>query len=177
MTTEIAEPRPLVRAQGVRKSFGNNEVLKGIDLRRSGAVRWSAIGASGSGKSYLPAVQNHLEKIDGGLLRVEGLAWWEPAKGPQAARAASTTRSAPNRSDIGMVFQHFNLFPHLTVLENLMEAPLRVFKERKAEAGVGALGTPGKGGAGREGTAYPRHLSGGQQQRVAIARALGMNRN
>ncbi|WP_309304073.1 amino acid ABC transporter ATP-binding protein [Arthrobacter sp. CJ23] len=168
-TTQV----PLVRAEGVRKSFGSHEVLKGIDLDVKSGEVVCLIGASGSGKSTFLRCVNHLEKIDGGLLWVEDRVVGYRIKGSKL-HEQSHNEICSDRTDIGIVFQHFNLFPHMTVLENLMEAPLRVLKQRKDEVRRRALGLLEKVGLQEKAHAYPRHLSGGQQQRVAIARALCM---
>lgn len=168
-----ATDAPLVRAQEVRKSFGPHEVLKGIDLEvRKGEVV-CLIGASGSGKSTFLRCVNHLEKIDGGLLWVGDRVVGYRIKGDKL-HEQSHNEICADRTDIGMVFQHFNLFPHMTVLENLMEAPLRVLKQRKDVVRCRALALLEQVGLQQKADAYPRHLSGGQQQRVAIARALCM---
>ncbi|MFP3459764.1 amino acid ABC transporter ATP-binding protein [Arthrobacter globiformis] len=178
MTTETMSPAtqpatPLVRAEGVRKRFGSNEVLKGIDLAVGSGEVVCLIGASGSGKSTFLRCVNHLEKIDGGLLWVGDRVVGYRLKGNKL-HEQSHNEICADRTDIGMVFQHFNLFPHMTVLENLMEAPLRVLKQRKDAVRRRALELLAKVGLQDKAGAYPRHLSGGQQQRVAIARALCM---
>jgi polar amino acid transport system ATP-binding protein len=177
MTYESTNPEvsqvPLVRAQGVRKSFGPHEVLKGIDLDVKSGEVVCLIGASGSGKSTFLRCVNHLEKIDGGLLWVEDRVVGYRIKGDKL-HEQSHNEICADRTYIGMVFQHFNLFPHMTVLENLMEAPIRVLKRRKVDVRRRALALLEQVGLQEKAHAYPRHLSGGQQQRVAIARALCM---
>ena len=164
---------PLVRAEGVRKSYGSLEVLKGIDLEvRSGEVV-CLIGASGSGKSTFLRCVNHLESIDQGLIWVGDRVVGYHVRGDRL-HEQSHNEICADRTDIGMVFQHFNLFPHMTVLENLMEAPVRVLKQPKSTVRTRALELLSKVGLADKAGAYPRHLSGGQQQRVAIARALCM---
>ncbi|MBB6118702.1 amino acid ABC transporter ATP-binding protein [Nocardiopsis algeriensis] len=163
----------LVVAEDVRKSFGRLEVLKGIDLQvRRGEVM-CVIGPSGSGKSTFLRCVNHLEKLTGGRLWVNGeLMGYRERRG--RLYELREKEIAAQRSDIGMVFQRFNLFPHLTALGNVMEAPVQVKRQSKAVAAAKAMellervGLPDKAGA------YPEQLSGGQQQRVAIARALAM---
>ncbi|HVS67523.1 MAG TPA: amino acid ABC transporter ATP-binding protein [Mycobacteriales bacterium] len=164
----------MVRAAGVRKRFGLNEVLRGIDLEVQRGEVMCVIGPSGSGKTTLLRCINHLEQIHGGRLEVDGqLVGYRERDGKlYELREREVAR---NRAQIGMVFQHFNLFPHMTVLENIIEAPIRVKglpKEQAVEKARQLLGQVGL--AGREDT-YPRQLSGGQQQRVAIARALAMD--
>jgi polar amino acid transport system ATP-binding protein len=171
MTTATAEP--LVRAEQVRKSFGSNEVLKGVDLDVSHGEVMCVIGPSGSGKTTLLRCINHLEKIDSGRLTVDGELVGYEQRGDKLYELTDREVSKM-RSGIGMVFQHFNLFPHMTALGNIVEAPIRVNRVSKSEAaerGRALLAQVGL--AGRE-DAYPRQLSGGQQQRVAIARALAM---
>jgi polar amino acid transport system ATP-binding protein len=164
---------PMVRATGVRKRFGANEVLRSIDLEvRRGEVM-CVIGPSGSGKTTLLRCINHLEKIQAGRLEVDGelVGYQERAGKLFELRERDVARK---RAEIGMVFQHFNLFPHLTVLGNIAEAPIRVKGISKDEAADRARVLLAQVGlAGRE-DSYPRQLSGGQQQRVAIARALAM---
>jgi polar amino acid transport system ATP-binding protein len=174
MSADITvDTKPLVSAEGVRKSYGSLEVLKGIDLQvRRGEVV-CLIGASGSGKSTFLRCVNHLEKIDGGLIWVEDRVVGYRLKGNRL-HEQSHNEICADRTDIGMVFQHFNLFPHMTVLENLMEAPLRVLKQPKKEVQSRALKLLEQVGLADKAKSYPRHLSGGQQQRVAIARALCM---
>jgi polar amino acid transport system ATP-binding protein len=164
----------LVRAEGVRKSFGLSEVLGGIDLEvRRGEVM-CVIGPSGSGKTTMLRCINHLEKIDAGRLEVDGeLVGYEERNG--RLYELREREVARRRAEIGMVFQHFNLFPHMTVLGNIIEAPCRVKglpRDQAVEKARQLLGQVGL--TGRE-DSYPRQLSGGQQQRVAIARALAMD--
>jgi polar amino acid transport system ATP-binding protein len=174
MSVDTASPAaPLVRAEGVRKSYGSLEVLNGIDLEvRRGEVV-CLIGASGSGKSTFLRCVNHLEKIDGGLIRIEDRVVGYRVEGDRLHEQSHNEICAA-RTDIGMVFQHFNLFPHMTVLENLMEAPLRVLRQPKPQVRARAHSLLEKVGLADKAQSYPRHLSGGQQQRVAIARALCM---
>jgi polar amino acid transport system ATP-binding protein len=163
----------MVRAVGVRKRFGSNEVLRGIDLEVARGEVMCVIGPSGSGKSTLLRCINHLEKIHAGRLEVDGELVGYQQRGENLYELREREVAA-KRADIGMVFQHFNLFPHMTALGNIIEAPIRVkhvSKDEAAERGRKLLDQVGL--AGRE-DAYPRQLSGGQQQRVAIARALAM---
>ncbi|MFC1417319.1 amino acid ABC transporter ATP-binding protein [Streptacidiphilus cavernicola] len=163
----------MVRAQQVHKSYGQVEVLKGIDLEvRAGEV-FCLVGPSGSGKSTFLRCINHLEKINAGRLYVDGdLVGYREKNGK--LHELKDREVALKRRDIGMVFQRFNLFPHLTALENIIEAPVRVKGEAKqaarerGEALLARVGLADKAGN------YPSQLSGGQQQRVAIARALAM---
>jgi polar amino acid transport system ATP-binding protein len=165
---------PMVRATGVHKRFGANEVLKGIDLEVGRGEVMCVIGPSGSGKSTLLRCINHLEKVDAGRLEVDGELVGFEQRGEKLYEL-SDKQVAAKRTEIGIVFQHFNLFPHMTALGNIVEAPIRVKKISKDSAderGRALLAQVGL--AGRE-HAYPRQLSGGQQQRVAIARALAMD--
>ncbi|MEV0776831.1 amino acid ABC transporter ATP-binding protein [Streptomyces sp. NPDC050433] len=164
---------PLVVAHGVHKRFGHLEVLRGIDLDvRAGEVV-VLMGPSGSGKSTFLRCINHLEQIDAGSIHVGGRLIGHRTSGSRVhhLRPREVTRQ---RRDIGMVFQHFNLFPHQTVLGNVMEAPVGVLRVPKAEARKTALALLERVGLSDKADAYPRQLSGGQQQRVAIARALAM---
>jgi polar amino acid transport system ATP-binding protein len=170
---ERSDLTPMVRAEGVRKIFGHREVLKGIDLEVALREVLCVIGPSGSGKSTFLRCINHLERIDGGRLWVGGELVGYRERGGKLYEMRDREIAA-QRASIGMVFQRFNLFPHLTALDNVIEAPLRVKRQNRAEAmerGRQALDQVGLGD--REG-AYPSMLSGGQQQRVAIARALAM---
>jgi polar amino acid transport system ATP-binding protein len=165
--------QPLVLAEAVHKHFGPLHVLRGITLSvRAGQVL-CVIGPSGSGKSTFIRCINHLEKIDGGRLLVDGhLVGYRRAG--NKLHELRESEIAKRRADIGMVFQHFNLFPHMTVLQNLIEAPTRVRGWNKTEALAHARELLGQVGLSEKETSYPAQLSGGQQQRVAIARALAM---
>jgi polar amino acid transport system ATP-binding protein len=163
----------MVRAENIHKSFGRLEVLKGIDLEvRPGEVM-CVIGPSGSGKSTFLRCINHLEKIDAGRLWVAGHLVGYRQKGDKLHELRDREVAAQRR-DIGMVFQRFNLFPHMTALENVMEAPCRVKREPKAGVRERALKLMDRVGLADKVDSYPVQLSGGQQQRVAIARALAM---
>jgi polar amino acid transport system ATP-binding protein len=170
MTTETG---PMVEAIGVRKRFGQTEVLKGIVLQVERGGVMCIIGPSGSGKSTFLRCINHLEKVDAGQLYVDGELVGYRRQGDKLYELQEK-EVARKRAEIGMVFQRFNLFPHLTALQNIAEAPVRVkgmprnWANAEAERLLERVGL-----AGRE-RAYPRQLSGGQQQRVAIARALAM---
>jgi polar amino acid transport system ATP-binding protein len=167
MTTTTPESTPASRAIEVRnlhKSFGHNEVLKGIDFHVDAGQVVCVIGPSGSGKSTLLRCINRLEEPTSGQVFVENIDITDPETDLDAMR-----------SRIGMVFQQFNLFPHMTVLRNLTIAQQRVKKRGKAEAEEIARRNLAKVGLAGKEDAYPAHLSGGQQQRVAIARALSMD--
>ncbi|MCF2531527.1 amino acid ABC transporter ATP-binding protein [Yinghuangia soli] len=163
----------MVHAQGVRKNFGRLEVLQGIDLTVERGQVCCLLGPSGSGKSTLLRCINHLEKIDGGRLAVDGDLVGYRQHGGKLYELREREVAA-RRRDIGMVFQRFNLFPHMTALENVMEAPVRVARAGKAEARARAQELLDRVGLGDRAGHYPAQLSGGQQQRVAIARALAM---
>jgi len=152
-----------VEITGLRKSYGDNEVLKGIDLNVKPGEVVCLIGPSGSGKSTLLRCVNLLEKPNGGTITVGGFEVTDPE-----------VNLDKMRQQVGMVFQQFNLFPHLTVLENCTVSPIKVLKRKKADAEKVALGHLARVGLGDFGDRYPDQLSGGQQQRVAIARALSM---
>ncbi|MBO4141995.1 amino acid ABC transporter ATP-binding protein [Micromonospora tulbaghiae] len=163
----------MVRAEQVHKSFGPLEVLKGIDLEvRSGEV-CCLLGPSGSGKSTFLRCINHLEKIDAGRIRVDGDLIGYRERGGKLYEMRDRDVAAQRRA-IGMVFQRFNLFPHMTVLQNVMEAPVLLRQAKKAQAREHAAQLLDRVGLGDKLGAYPGQLSGGQQQRVAIARALAM---
>jgi len=164
---------PMVRAEQVHKWFGRTEVLKGIDLEVGRREVMCIVGPSGSGKSTFLRCVNHLEKIDSGRLSVDGelVGYRERAGKLYEMRESEVARQ---RRGIGMVFQRFNLFPHMTALGNIMEAPLRVKRQDKADVRERAQALLDRVGLGDRGDAYPSQLSGGQQQRVAIARALCM---
>jgi polar amino acid transport system ATP-binding protein len=164
----------MVKAEGVRKSFGLVEVLKGIDLQvRQGEV-FCLIGPSGSGKSTFLRCINHLEKISGGRLSVGGELVGYQQRGDRLYELGER-EVARKRRDIGMVFQRFNLFPHMTALENIVEAPVQVKGVPKAAARERARELLARVGLADKAASYPSQLSGGQQQRVAIARALAMD--
>jgi polar amino acid transport system ATP-binding protein len=163
----------MVEARGVRKSYGGVEVLKGVDLTVSRGEVTCLIGPSGSGKSTLLRCMNHLEKHDAGELFVDGnLVGYEERHGRLYER--NDREICEERSHIGMVFQRFNLFAHLTALENVVEAPVQVLGVSKAEAEKRALDLLARVGLKDKAGHYPHELSGGQQQRVAIARAVAM---
>ncbi len=163
----------MVRAEQVHKYFGSAHVLKGIDLDVRRREVMCVVGPSGSGKSTLLRCINHLERVDAGRLSVDGeLVGYRERGGKLHEMRESEV--AQQRRDIGMVFQRFNLFPHMTALENVMEAPCRVKREPKGAVRERAQALLERVGLGDRGGAYPSQLSGGQQQRVAIARALAM---
>lgn len=163
----------MVTAEGVCKSFGTFGVLKGIDLSVGRSEVMCLLGPSGSGKSTFLRCINHLEKIDRGWITVDGdLVGYRQDKG--RLYELKDREVSHRRRDIGMVFQQFNLFPHMSVLENLIEAPVKVKGEPRNQAVEHARELLDSVGLLDKIDAYPRQLSGGQQQRVAIARALAM---
>ncbi len=163
----------VVRAEGVSKRFGRLEVLKGIDLEVKAGEVMCIIGPSGSGKSTFLRCINHLEKIDGGKLYVDGeLVGYRESFGK--LYELKEREVARKRAEIGMVFQRFNLFPHMTVLSNVIEAPTGVKREPARVVAERARELLARVGLADKMGAYPAQLSGGQQQRVAIARALAM---
>lgn len=164
---------PMVKAEQVSKSFGSNLVLKSISLEVKKGEVLCLVGPSGSGKSTFLRCINHLEQVNAGRLSVDGvLVGYEERDGKLYELKPSV--AAKQRQDIGMVFQRFNLFPHMTALENIIEAPMLVRKMSKAKAVAHGLELLERVGLSEKADAYPAHLSGGQQQRVAIARALAM---
>jgi polar amino acid transport system ATP-binding protein len=165
---------PMVKAEGVHKSFGPLEVLQGIDLEVKSGEVFCLIGPSGSGKSTFLRCINHLEKINAGRLYVDGELVGYRQKGDKLYELKDS-EVAVKRRDIGMVFQRFNLFPHMTALENVIEAPIQVKGTSKAEARERARQLLDRVGLADKAASYPSQLSGGQQQRVAIARALAMD--
>ncbi|MET3141621.1 UNVERIFIED_ORG: polar amino acid transport system ATP-binding protein [Arthrobacter sp. UYEF10] len=171
--TVQATPTPMVKANSICKSYGSNDVLKGIDMEVARGEVVCLIGPSGSGKSTFLRCINHLETVDGGRMWVDGTIVGYDLKGTKL-HEQNHRDICRQRMDIGMVFQQFNLFPHMTVLENLIEAPRLVRREKKSTATERALALLEKVGLSDKANAYPRQLSGGQQQRVAIARALCM---
>ena len=164
----------MVKSEGVHKSFGTVEVLKGIDLTVNTGEVFCLIGPSGSGKSTFLRCINHLEKINAGRLYVDGELVGYRQKGDKLYELKDS-EVALKRRDIGMVFQRFNLFPHMTALENVIEAPVQVKGTSKAEARERARQLLDRVGLADKAGSYPSQLSGGQQQRVAIARALAMD--
>ncbi len=161
----------MVRAEGVRKHFGRFEALRGIDLEvRTGEVL-CIIGPSGSGKSTFLRCINHLEKVDAGRLTVDGELVGYRQRG-EVLHELRDREVCERRAGIGMVFQRFNLFPHMTALENVTVGPIRVRREDKEAALDRARALLERVGLGDKLRSYPNQLSGGQQQRVAIARAL-----
>ena len=153
----------MIEIKGLKKSFGDLHVLKGIDLHIDEREVVVIIGPSGSGKSTLLRCINFLEEPTGGSITVDGIPLDSEANVNKV------------REEVGMVFQRFNLFPHMTVLDNITLAPLKVRKMEKSRAEQTAQDLLDRVGLGDKADAYPNQLSGGQQQRVAIARALAMN--
>ena len=156
--------RPMVSMQAVNKHFGSLHVLKDINLTVDRGQVIVVLGPSGSGKSTLCRSINRLEPIDSGTIAIDGEVL--PAEGKKLAQL---------RSDVGMVFQSFNLFAHKTILENVTLAPMKVRKKSKAQARETAMALLERVGIANQADKYPAQLSGGQQQRVAIARSLAMN--
>lgn len=162
----------MIKAQGLHKRFGANEVLKGVSLEMKKGEVIAMIGPSGSGKSTFLRCLNHLETIDAGRIEIEGEVLADTDAGHCRYAADADLRRICRK--MGMVFQHFNLFPHMTVLQNIIEAPLTV-KGLSREAIIPrAEALLAKVGLSAKRDAYPGRLSGGQKQRVAIARALAM---
>ncbi|MDA5286067.1 amino acid ABC transporter ATP-binding protein [Streptomyces sp. NPDC054904] len=163
----------MVKAEGVHKSYGAAHILRGIDLEVAPREVFCLVGPSGSGKSTFLRCINHLERVNAGRLSVDGQLVGYKQKGDKLYELKDSEVAAQRR-DIGMVFQRFNLFPHMTAIENVMEAPVMVKGESKAVARARAVKLLDRVGLGDKGGNYPTQLSGGQQQRVAIARALAM---
>ncbi|MBP1875980.1 polar amino acid transport system ATP-binding protein [Ensifer adhaerens] len=162
-----------VKAVGIRKSFGSHEVLKGLDLEVAYGEVLCILGPSGSGKSTFLRCINHLETPNGGYVWVDGsIMGYELNRG--ALQELPVKRLRAQQSQLGMVFQHFNLFAHRTVLGNVIEGPMVVRGLSRDEAEARAMGLLEQVGMAAKASAYPSQLSGGQKQRVAIARALAM---
>lgn len=155
---------PMIRMSGVQKYFDDFQALKDIDLKVAHGEVVVVLGPSGSGKSTLCRTINRLETIEEGTIEIDGTVL--PEEGSQLAKL---------RADVGMVFQQFNLFPHLTILDNVTLGPIKVRKMKKSAAEERAMQLLDRVGIGNQASKYPAQLSGGQQQRVAIARALAMN--
>ncbi|MGR9138781.1 amino acid ABC transporter ATP-binding protein (plasmid) [Rhizobium leguminosarum] len=168
---EIA--KPLVRARNVHKSFDRLEVLKGIDLDVMPGEVVVVLGPSGSGKSTFLRCINHLEAINKGFIEVDGEQIGYRLRKNRLEKLSSNG-IASQRRKIGMVFQQFNLYPHMTVLQNIIEAPIGVHGESRKAATENAMRLLERVGLSEKAGSYPRQLSGGQQQRVAIARALAI---
>lgn len=166
-------PGASVEMAGIRKSYGAVEVLHGVDLTVKPGEVACLIGPSGSGKTTLLRCVNNLESIDAGAIRVDGKLVGVEVVGGKLRRV-SEKAVATVRQEIGMVFQHFNLFGHMTAIENIIEAPIGVKKESRDEAVAHAKELLERVGMADYAHSYARQLSGGQQQRVAIARALAM---
>ena len=164
---------PVVQVLGLRKAFGDHEVLRGIDLDVLPGDVTCIIGPSGSGKSTLLRCLNHLEKPTAGMIFLQGEPVGHYARGNKLYEM-SPNRLAAQRQRMGMVFQSFNLFPHKTALENITEAPIVVKGQSRQEANALAMDLLDKVGLSARANYYPSQLSGGQQQRVAIARSLAM---
>jgi polar amino acid transport system ATP-binding protein len=164
---------PMLKAEGVHKRFGRLEVLRGVSLQVARSEVMCLLGPSGSGKSTLLRCINHLDKIDAGRLWVDGelVGYRQSGDKLHELRESEVARK---RAEIGMVFQRFNLFPHMTALENVVEAPIRVKKVLRVQAVERGRELLARVGLEDKLRAYPAQLSGGQQQRVAIARALAM---
>ena len=173
LTTELTSGQPMVKAEQVWKSFGKLDVLKGIDLEVMPQQTYVLLGPSGGGKSTLLRCINHLEKINAGRLWVGGELMGYRQRG-DVLHEMKARDVARQRSTIGMVFQRFNLFPHMTAIQNVMESPIRVQHVAHKVADKEAEDLLRRVGLGEKLDTYPAQLSGGQQQRVAIARALAM---
>ena len=174
MKTATAEAaKEMVQAEAVHKRFGRLHVLRGVTLTVAQGEVFVIIGASGSGKSTFLRCINHLETIDAGRIRVDGqLVGYRESGGK--LHELGPKESAARRAEIGMVFQRFNLFPHMTALGNVTEAPVRVKGMSRVQAEWRGRELLARVGLGDKADTYPSQLSGGQQQRVAIARALAM---
>lgn len=185
MTTTPTSPRPspgdpttpMVMVTGLHKEFGALHILKGIDLEVAPGEVCVLLGPSGSGKSTLLRCLNQLETFEAGEIRIGGerIGFAEDPLPDGRLRRLPASQIAAQRSRIGMVFQRFNLFPHMTALGNVMESPVRVLRRDRTTAKARALELLDRVGLADRADHYPAELSGGQQQRVAIARALAMD--
>jgi polar amino acid transport system ATP-binding protein len=164
---------PLVRISNVWKKRGHNVVLKGVNLEARQGQVVCLLGPSGAGKSTLLRCINAIEMVDKGMIYIDGVPIGCEEKDGKLYRMSEANVSR-QRADIGMVFQNFNLFPHMSVLDNIIDAPIRVRKEKRADVVERAHDLLQRVGLSEKAKSYPRHLSGGQQQRIAIARALAM---
>ena len=170
------DPAPLLRVTGLIKSFGANAVLRGIDLEVRRGERIAILGASGSGKSTLLRCLNFMELPTGGRIELDGQAIGsERQRRGRTERVYSERELTRVRQRVGMVFQQFNLFPHMTAIGNVMEGLRTVLRQPAAEARTRAVAELARVGLAEKADQYPAHLSGGQKQRVAIARALAMD--
>ncbi|KAA9111439.1 amino acid ABC transporter ATP-binding protein [Microbacterium rhizomatis] len=172
-TVEPTATSGLVEIHNVRKSYAGVEVLSGIDLTIEPGEVVTILGPSGSGKSTLLRTINHLESVDSGSVTVDGELIGYELRGDRLHELRER-EILQRRTQVGIVFQSFNLFPHLTALENVTEAPIALKRLSKDDARTSALGLLDRVGLAEKASAYPRQLSGGQQQRVAIARALAL---
>src|SRR5262249_54683884 len=171
---EEVTAQPMIEVEGLHKYFGPLHVLKGIDLSVAAGEVLCIIGPSGSGKSTLLRCINHLEDAEKGRIKIDGrIAYRDEVGGIFRAHSGRTVAAV--RAQVGMVFQQFNLFPHLTALGNIIEAPIHVLRKGKGEARRRGLELLAQVGLAEKADSYPEELSGGQQQRVAIARALAMD--
>jgi polar amino acid transport system ATP-binding protein len=164
----------ILKASDVEKWFGKNHILRGVSLKIFRGEVVCIIGPSGSGKTTFLRCINHLERIDGGSIEVEGQLVGYRRTADGLLREDSEANIAKMRAQIGFVFQHFNLWPHMTVIDNITEAPIRVAREQRTNAIDQAMALLKRVGLSDKRDAYPARLSGGQKQRVAIARALAM---
>jgi polar amino acid transport system ATP-binding protein len=171
---EANSGRPMIEIEGLHKHFGSLHVLADINLSVAAGEVVCIIGPSGSGKSTLLRCINHLEVAERGRIRIDGVPVYRDEAGG-VFRPHSNRAIAAVRAQVGMVFQHFNLFPHLTVIGNVMEAPVHVLRRPKQEARNRGMELLTQVGLSDKADAYPEELSGGQQQRAAIARALAMD--
>lgn len=174
MSTTTETTRGLVTIRDVHKSFGTTQVLKGINLTINPGEVVAILGPSGSGKSTLLRTINHLEKLDSGIISIDEELIGYKIRGNQLQELREK-EILHQRTEVGMVFQNFNLFGHLSALENIIEAPIYAQGQNRAQAIEHAKYLLKRVGLAEKADAYPRQLSGGQQQRVAIARALALN--
>ncbi len=171
--SQLGSKPPIVRVSDLHKSFGATAVLRGLSLEIYPSEHVAIIGPSGSGKSTLLRLLMTLDRPDSGQIWIDGQPLWHESKGGRLV-PASRAHVRRLRGKVGMVFQHFNLFPHMTVLRNVTEAPIHVLRLTRAQARERAVELLETVGLGDKIDAYPGQLSGGQKQRVAIARALAM---